>query len=243
MWQVCRMLAVQWFSVFVLLHSLSAHAQRGLYCHHFVCLSVCLFALQATRQLMSDTNSFSGTGAREIKWLKRPRSRTRNRHGRGPRCVAQPINQRSACVLYAVLHAARTGKASVSKANIPMADVDQVRFSQWRDVCAVQNRSLPTDAASLCQVEKLAPSTTHIQTQPIIRSLRQRYNARVLRRGFSLQCFSFATAVACFTTLDVSRIPFHAQDIPVGFLFYTSINTYKHPFRCLAKLKVKSCFE
>ena len=68
MWQVCRLIAVQWFSVFVLLHSLSAHAQRGLYCHHFVCLSVCLFALQATRQLMSDTNSFSGTGAREIKW-------------------------------------------------------------------------------------------------------------------------------------------------------------------------------
>ena len=38
----------------------------------FVCLSVCLsatiLALQATRRLMSDTNSFSATRARKITW-------------------------------------------------------------------------------------------------------------------------------------------------------------------------------
>ena len=33
-----------------------------------VCLSTTILALQATRRLMSDTNSFSGTWARKIKW-------------------------------------------------------------------------------------------------------------------------------------------------------------------------------
>ena len=49
--------------------TLGAHAQRGL--QYLVCVSVCLFvclsttilALQATRRLMSDTNSFSATRA------------------------------------------------------------------------------------------------------------------------------------------------------------------------------------
>ena len=36
-----------------------------------VCLSTTILALQATRRLMSDTNSVSGTWARKIKWLKR----------------------------------------------------------------------------------------------------------------------------------------------------------------------------
>ena len=34
----------------------------------FVCLSMTILALQATRRLMSDTNSFSATRARKVMW-------------------------------------------------------------------------------------------------------------------------------------------------------------------------------
>ena len=60
-----------------------------------VCLSVTILALQATRRLMSNTNSFSSILAI---LLKRLRSRATNWHGREQRCVAQPINKQCACV-------------------------------------------------------------------------------------------------------------------------------------------------
>ena len=68
------------------------------------CLSVCLsvsvstniLALQATKGHQSDTNSPSATSDPKLNkkaiLLKRRRSRSRNWHYSGPRCVTQPIN-------------------------------------------------------------------------------------------------------------------------------------------------------
>ena len=60
-----------------------------------VCLSTTILALQATKRHQRDTNSSSATSARIMNkrfFLKRRRSRSRNWHSRGPRCVIQPIN-------------------------------------------------------------------------------------------------------------------------------------------------------
>ena len=56
--------------------TLGAHAQQGLQYLVCVCMCVCvcvslsttILALQAARRLMSDTNSFSTTSTRKIKW-------------------------------------------------------------------------------------------------------------------------------------------------------------------------------
>ena len=60
-----------------------------------VCLSVSILALQATTQLMSDTNSCMHNKRSKIKQailLKRRHSRSSNWHCQGPRCSTQPIN-------------------------------------------------------------------------------------------------------------------------------------------------------
>ena len=84
-----------------------------------VCLSVCftlILELQATKRHVNGTLVFSATSARKIMWqiwLKRLRSRKRNRHRRGPRFKTQPINYRGAhaCLLHAWACACSTGSA------------------------------------------------------------------------------------------------------------------------------------
>ena len=84
-----------------------------------VCLSVyftLILELQATKQHVNGTLVFSATSARKIIWpiwLKRLRSRKRNRHCRGPRFKTQPINYRGVhvCLLHAWACACSTDSA------------------------------------------------------------------------------------------------------------------------------------
>ena len=56
---------IPFFQLSLILLTLGAHAQRGLLYLVCVCVSVSILALQATTQLMSDTNSCSATSALE----------------------------------------------------------------------------------------------------------------------------------------------------------------------------------
>ena len=82
--------------------TIGAHARRGL--QELVCLSVrlsvCLYnyayfgttGYEAANEQYQQLQNYASLKNKETILLKRLRSRAKNRHGRGPSCMSQPIN-------------------------------------------------------------------------------------------------------------------------------------------------------